>query len=352
MTLVLLVVMIAGQTYFYEDPVEEEEDTGGLVRVYDSRTKMGTVVSIIVYAESEEDGLRAINKAFSMFDSVEHRATRYNESSELMQLNLNGTMPYASPHLEEMFEAAIEFGNLTDGAFDVTVLPLIDLWSYDPEAPVQFWDLNESEQMTAINDTMPYIGWDKIEIIDHSTTTRNVTIQYESKKMSCTLDGIAKGYAVDRALWSLAQLHGIEHALVNAGGDIGTIGTKANGDLWTIAMENPENVSEFIINVEVDGMAVATSGNYRRFYDPNESVGHILDPSTGYSATESMSVMIIAEDATTADALATGVFVMGPTDGMALIDTLDDVEALIIGDDSTIYTSEGLTDYGELGVDE
>jgi len=344
MTLVLLIVIIVGQTYYYEDPEDEVEDTGGLVRVFDSQEKMGTIVSIIVYAEDEEAGDMAIDAAYSRIDAIEAIATRFNESSELMKLNVNGSIAEASIHLVEMFEAAIEFGHLTDGAFDVTVMPLIDLWSYHPGADKQFWELTPEQQEENITATMPLIGYGKI-VVGPGTD-----ISYSVANMSCTLDGIAKGYAVDEAIEVLSNM-GIEHALVNAGGDIGTIGTKAGGDLWTVAMENPENVSEFIINVEVDGMAVATSGNYRRFYDDNESVGHILDPSTGYSATESMSVMIIAEDATTADALATGVFVMGPEDGMALINSLDGVEALIIGADSEISVSDGLSDYGELGVE-
>jgi len=351
MTLVLLIVIIVGQTYFYEDPVEEEEDTGGLVRVFDSRPKMGTVVSIIVYAETEEDGEMAIDAAYERFDQIEAMATRYNESSELMQLNMNGNTEWASIDLVRMFDQAIYYGNITEGAFDVTVMPLIDLWSYHPGAEKQFWELTPQQQQENITAVMPLIGWEKIETnIPMGSPELHASINYTTANMSCTLDGIAKGYAVYIALSVLTNMS-IEHALINAGGDIGTIGTKAGGDLWTIVMENPEDVSEFIIHVEVDGMAVATSGNYRRFYDDNESVGHILDPTTGFSANESMSVMIIAEDATTADALATGVFVMGPVDGMALIDSLDDVEALIIGADSTIYTSDGLSQYGELGVD-
>jgi len=344
MTLVLLIVIIVGQTYFYEDPEDEVEDTGGLVRVYDRQDKMGTFVSIIVYAESEEAGNMAIDAAYSRIDAIEEIATRFNNASELMILNDRSSLSGASEELYEMFEMAIEFGNLTDGAFDVTVMPLIDLWSYHPGADKQFWELTSEQQEENITAAMPLIGYGKI-VMGPGTN-----INYSVADMSCTLDGIAKGYAVDEALEVLANM-GIEHALINAGGDIGTIGTKAGGDPWAIGMENPEDVSEFIIHVEVDGMAVATSGNYRRFYDLNESVGHILDPSTGFSANGSMSVMIIAEDCTTADALATGVFVMGPVDGMALINSLDGVEALIIGADSEITVSDGLSDYGELGVD-
>jgi thiamine biosynthesis lipoprotein len=332
MTLILLGVIIVGQVYFYEDPEDEGEDTGGLTRYFDMRTKMGTDVAVTFYTDNEILAVVAMEAAYERVDEIEAIATRFDESSELMRLNANGSIENPSDELYEMFELAIEFGDLTNGAFDVTVKPLMDLWS-------QIWMLDEDQILENVTATLPLIGYQNI------TLGLENTISYGKVNMSSTLEGIAKGYAVDEALDVLAGM-GVEHALVNAGGDIGTIGTKAGGNEWVVRLENPEDTSEYIVDITVDGKAVATSGNYRRFYDPEAKIGHILDPSTGYTANESMSVMIIADDCTTADILATGVFVMGPEDGMALINSLPDVDGLIIDMNSNITVSMNLSDYG------
>ena len=169
--------------------------------------------------------------------------------------------------------------------------------------------------------------------------------------MSIDLGGIAKGYAVDEALEILSGL-GIENALVNAGGDIGTIGIKPGGTGWLVDLDNPfddeeedpetmEPLPSFII----EEMAVATSGNYYRYYDPEKRVHHITDPMTGYSAEGSISVTVIASNCTVADVLATSVFVKGPIEGLKLIEEIDGAEGLIIDDAGEITASTGLSKY-------
>jgi thiamine biosynthesis lipoprotein len=159
-----------------------------------------------------------------------------------------------------------------------------------------------------------------------------------------TLGGIAKGYAADEALETLKNM-GIKHALVNAGGDIRTLGTKPGGESWGIALVNPDDTTQSLAEFVVEGQAVTTSGNYERYFNPDKSVHHIINPKTGFSADECISVTIIAESGTRADALATGVFVLGPTDGMDLVEELDDVEALIVDISRNIFRSSGLSQY-------
>jgi thiamine biosynthesis lipoprotein len=181
------------------------------------------------------------------------------------------------------------------------------------------------------------VGPDQIIIEDNA-------IRFKEAGTKITLGGIAKGYAVDEALEVLKDM-GIKYALVDAGGDIGTLGSKPDNELWGIALVNPDDTSEYLVDFKIKDKAIATSGNYERYFDPEATIGYIMDPKTGYSATGSISVTIIAENSTQADALATAVFVMGPEDGIRLVESLDDVEGFIVDAGRTIHQSSGLSKY-------
>jgi thiamine biosynthesis lipoprotein len=157
--------------------------------------------------------------------------------------------------------------------------------------------------------------------------------------MKITLGAIAKGYAVDQAI-DLLKSEGIQHALIDAGGDIRAIGRKSEGP-WGIALQNPRNSSDYVALIPLDDQAVATSGDYERFFDENKSFHHIIDPKTGYSATSLISVTVIAKNLTHADALATTIFVMGPEKGIGLLESLPDVEGLLITRDRKVLSTEG-----------
>lgn len=162
--------------------------------------------------------------------------------------------------------------------------------------------------------------------------------------MEITLDGIAKGYAADEAL-KVIRKTGIKHALVNVGGDMATLGSKPEAEPWIIALLNPDDETQSLANFHIAGEAVATSGNYARYFDPEQKVGHIINPKTGYSAQECISVTVIAENAIQADALATSIFVMGPEAGVALIDSLSNVECFVVDANRELYGSSGLYMY-------
>jgi len=168
--------------------------------------------------------------------------------------------------------------------------------------------------------------------------------------MAVTLGGIAKGYAVDEAMEVLKEFD-IKQALINAGGDLYAMGTKPDGTSWTVKLENPDDSDNADTDIKplptfaFADKAVATSGNYYRYYDPEKEVGHIMDPRTGYTTNICISVTIIADTCMEADALATSVFVMGPDDGMNLIESLKDVEGLIIDSGRKVTKSSGLLEY-------
>lgn len=308
-------------------------------RIEETREMMGTYVSIVVYSD-EETGNNAINAAFEEIKEIEDIASVYDENSEASFLNKNGYIENPSPEFLNLINTSVDYYNITDGCFDITVQPLLDLWSGG------LWEESEEVQAQKIGETLELIGSGKINIEENK-------IEFKKEGMAVTFGGIAKGYAVDKAIEKIKEF-GIECCLVNAGGDLYTMGIKPDGEKWIVELENPDDRTgedteesdiEPVIVFSVTNKAVTTSGGYHRYYDLEKNVHHIMDPRTGYSAAGCKSVTIIADNCMEADILATSVFVMGPDDGMKLVESLDNVEALIIDSGGEIYESSGLLEY-------
>lgn len=310
-------------------------DNEVLERFEDTRDMMDTYVRVVVYAE-ETKAQEAIEAAYSRMEEIERIATTWDSEGEAFRLNETGYLENASEELIELLELSIEYNKITGGSFDITVQPLLNLWQYDAEAETQFWELDEATQLDRVAETMLVTGSDRIHIQGRSVRLDEGTL--------ITLGGIAKGYAGDEALETLVDM-GIKHALVDAGGDIKTLGSLPDREPWGIALVNPDDTTQLLAAFNVAGMSVTTSGNYERYFNPEKTVHHILNPHTGFSATDCISVTIIAECGARADALATSVFVMGPVEGLALVESLDNVETMIVDSNRDIYRSSGLSRY-------
>jgi len=318
--LIILIVVLGSITCARELPMKFEE----------TRDLMGTYVKVVVYSD-EKTAEEAISAAFARMEEIEKIASIFDEESEAFKLNQDEYLDAPSDELLELISMSLDYNKLTEGSFDITVQPLLDLWAGG------LWKESEEVQQSKINQTLGLTGWDKIGIEANQ-------IYFKVEGMKITLGGIAKGYAVDEALEVISSM-GIKHALVNAGGDMGTLGSKPNREPWSVALVNPDDTSQCLATFSFSDKAIATSGNYERYFDPEKKAGHIINPKTGYSAQECISVTIIAENCTQADALATGVFVMGPDDGIELVESLDDVECLIVDADRIIHRSSGLSKY-------
>ena len=324
--LILLIVLLMSVTCAGEPPMMFEE----------TRSMMDTYVRVVVYS-NEETAEEALSAAFDRIEEVVNIASTFDETAEAFKLNRDGHLDTPSDELLKIINMSLDYSELTEGIFDITCQPLLDLWGYKPDAEKQFWELDETIQKERINETLKLVGSDKIVIEENK-------IRLKEKGMKITLGGIAKGYAVDEALEVIKNM-GIKYALVDAGGDISTLGSKPEGERWNIALVNPDDTSQSLATFRVSDKAIATSGNYERYFDPEKEVHHILNPKTGYSASGCISVTIIAESCTQADALATAVFVMGAEDGINLVESLDDVECLIVDADRIIHRSSGLSEY-------
>jgi thiamine biosynthesis lipoprotein len=238
--------------------------------------------------------------------------------------NEQGHIENPSDEMVKNINAALYYGNISNGSFDITVQPILDLYTYS------FQELRRPPTSEEIDSALILVDYNDIFI-------KKNLILFRKEGMKITLGGITKGYAIDKAIEVLED-RGIEHALVNAGGDMRVIGSKPDGK-WKIALQNPRDEKDFITIIDLDNVAVATSGDYERYFNENKSFHHIVDPRTGYSATSLMSVTIIASKAMDADAIATSVFVLGKEKGLELIESLNDVEGLVITEEKEIVKS-------------
>ncbi len=245
-------------------------------------------------------------------------------------MNKEGYINGASPDLLFLIERSINYGTLSNGAFDITIQPVLDLWKTKISA-------GEYPDKEEINKTLTLVNYSNI-------TINNDTIAFNMHGMAVTLGGIAKGYAVDRAV-SVLKEEGYLSGLVNAGGDGMYFGTGQDGSNWRVGLVNPDNKSESIVILNISDMAVATSGNYERYFNESARLSHISDPRDGYSCQSLISATVIATSAMEADTLATTIFVLGPVDGIELIERIETVECLLITSDRNIIRSSGFSSY-------
>ena len=290
---------------------------------------LGTLVEIKAWGRKAD---AAVTAAFQEIARIERLMGRHGRG-ELARVNgeAHGKPIPVSEELFALLEAAEEYRGLTLGAFDITLGKLIDLWGFsDEQKPRRPPEQAEIEALLH----------DRWLRLDEEKRTIELGPNAE-----LDLGGIAKGYAVDRAIAVLKE-HGVEAALVDAGGDIRVLGGRPSflhRRPFRIAIQHPRAADKILGVVELTDKAIATSGDYERYFIHNDvRYHHILDPATGWPARGCISVTIIAPTALEADALATGVFVLGPERGLELINKLPGVEGIIVGPEGRIYKSSGL----------
>jgi thiamine biosynthesis lipoprotein len=296
------------------------------VMTRETENHMGTTINIMVVSPASKDVHPALGAAFAEFRRLDELLSNYREDSEVSTLNRDGTLSGFSEDLRVNLQKSIQYGRLTEGAFDITVQPELDLYSQS------FEQKGRPPTAAKIADALRLVDYRRIRIEENRIVL--------GPGQSITLGGIAKGYAVDRALETLRK-HGIRRALVDAGGDIGTLGSRGQGLDWVVALRNPRQPRQYVTRIRAAGTAVVTSGDYERYFDEQRSFHHIVDPRTGYSATELISVTVVAGDAFDADAISTAVFVLGAKRGLNLVESMDGVEALVITREREILRSSG-----------
>jgi thiamine biosynthesis lipoprotein len=262
---------------------------------------MRTRVSITALHASSGAAQEAIGRAFDEMDRVVPLLNQHVGSSAVSTLNEQGGLGDAPPELTDVLHEARRLHSLSRGAFDVTVKPLVELMKAT------------GRPATA----------DVLELVDMSAMSlEGRRVRLAKSGMGLTLDGIAKGYVVDRMADVLVR-SGMERWLIDAGGDIRASGRREDGSPWRVGVQDPDNGESFPAVTELHSGAVATSGSY-------ENAHHIVDSATGLSPVLIQSATVRAPTTMMADALATTVFVMPPAEALTLIDSLPDCDCLLL----------------------
>lgn len=298
-----------------------------LYKVTKTRPGMGTFVSITLMHPSKTEAEEVIGRAFEEMDRVICLMDRYRPDSAIGVLNKEGDVADLPPDVARVLNQSLYFHKLSNGAFDITVQPLVDLYKRHFEAK----GLPPSER--DLDTVLALVDANAVQFDGKS-------VRFKKEGMGITLDGIAKGYIIDCAA-DFIKRHGIKHALINAGGDIRVAGGKQNGTPWKVGVQNPDKKGPYLDIVKMNDGAMATSGNYEIYFDEEKLYHHIVNPETGLSPRQNDSVTVRASSVMDADALSTAVFVLEPDAGRRFIEGIPGTACLILGRDKGRIASKG-----------
>ena len=294
---------------------------------------MGSSLTLMAWTDDEDGANRAFELAFSEFERLDGLLSVWKEGSDVTHLNQaagKGPVPIG-PDTLTVLQAARDVSDWTHGKFDVTFGALSDIWKFDQDQDDTVPD------RAAIEARLPLIDYRRL-VID----ARGGTAVLQRAGMRAHLGGIGKGYAVDRTV-ALLREAGLRDFSIQAGGDMYVAGMRGNR-AWRLGIADPRAPDGAVFaRVELTDSTFSTSGDYERsFIKDGVRYHHILDPQTGEPCRLTRSVTIVAKTALQADGLSTGVFLLGPDEGMKLVERLRDVEAVIVGADNKVHISSGL----------
>lgn len=300
---------------------------------------MDTLVSISTYGTDTDILKESIEKAFSEMRRIADLTDRFPEPgttayqiSDVVKINeMAGIKPVVvNDDVFRMLQLAQEYNRLTEGAFDITIGPVMDLWGFgrkEQKIPTQ----TQLQTALALVDSGELILDEKA----HSVFLRK-------KGMSLDLGAVAKGYAVEKAA-QILKGQGVEKAMVNAGGNIKVLGEKAKKKPWKVGIQDPRNSSALLGILSLQDESAVTSGDYNRSIQiDGKKIHHIISPRTGYPAKYNMSVTVITKDSSRADLLSTALFLLESQQALDLASKLADTEAVIVTADKRILLTPGL----------
>ncbi len=300
----------------------------------DEQAIMGTQISAQLWHPDAETARAALAEVMAEMRRIDALYSPYREDSDLSQVNrLAGAASVDQPlaisaEMALLLRRSLEYSRLTDGAFDITFASLGRHYDYRAERSP------DAELVAALRPAIDY----RLVQLD----SRANTVYFQHPDVRLDLGGIAKGYAVDRAI-ELLLARGISHASVSAGGDTRLLGDR-RGRPWHLGIKNPRQPKETAIVLPLVDEAISTSGDYERYFIDAEGrrIHHILNPATGRPAGEVASVSVLGPAAIDTDALATGVFVLGVERGLALLERLDAFEGVLITTAGQVLYTTGL----------
>ncbi len=290
---------------------------------------MGTAIRVELWCDEARQGEAAAAAVMDEMHRIDRGMSPHRPSSELSRINREAAR-HAVPLSDEMYrlvEQAIAFSRLSGGAFDITYAAVGQLFDYRRRV---------RPDAAALTAARALVGWQQLQL-----DPRARSLRFAREGVRIDLGGFAKGHAVDRAA-ALLQRRGIAHAMVSAGGDSRVLGDR-HGRPWSVAVRDPRRAGEVVAVLPLEDVSISTSGDYERFFDDGpERVHHLIDPATGKSPAGVHSVTILAPDGLTSEALSKTVFVLGAARGLALVETLPEVDAVVVDAQGTLHASSGL----------
>lgn len=300
---------------------------GNRYKVSESRFLMGTFVAIAAVGPSRTMAEHAIGLAYEEIERLSAVLDRHRDDTPVSRLNAEGVLRDAPADLRRVVAGAQQYARLTNGAYDATVLPVVRLLK-ERANPAGRMDVDRAELRAAL----ALVDSDAVRLSGRD-------IRLDRQGMGLTLDGMGKGYIVDRAS-EILSANGAPDHLINAGGDMRARGERAPGRPWTVAVEDPRGRGDYPAVVHLRDAAIATSGGYEARFDASGSHHHVIDPQTALSPTRSLGVSVVAPTVMQADALSTAVFVLPPAEGVRLVNGLTDTECLILGNTGATARSD------------
>jgi thiamine biosynthesis lipoprotein len=320
---IVIVLLLISLAFFAVQRCSRVE-TGTVSR---SRLLMGTVVEIVAHGEDTERLEDAVAAAFEEMARIEGLMTPHRPDSDVARLCRSEEGAGVSAETAEVIALGLNIQAASGGAFDMTLGRLKALWGIESEQP-------RVPRAEEIRQALSGIGPGALRL-------EGKTVVKGNPALAVDLGGIAKGYAIDRAIAVLRDA-GVASASVNAGGDIRLLGERP-GRPWRIGIQHPRHPDGLLATLLLDEVAVVTSGDYERFFEEKGvRYHHLFDPRTGYPASLSRSATVVAENAALADALATAAFVLGPEAGLRLLEEYPGVEGMVVGADGTPVLTTGL----------
>lgn len=298
-----------------------------------TQVAMGSQLRLAAWTIDDASTVTAFDGVFREFERLEALLSVWRDGSDVRRLNAGaGVAPVpVSADTIEVLTVARQAGDWTGGKFDITFGAIADLWKFDHDQD------NSVPDRRAVEARLPLVDYSQVHV-DRAAGTAYIG----RRGARIHLGGIGKGYAIDRAI-ALLREHGLTDFLIQAGGDLYVAGV--NGDRpWTLGINDPRGAAgTSFATVEVANATVSTSGDYERFFlKDGTRYHHLIDPDLGEPARLCRSVTIVADRAILADVLSTGVFILGPADGMALVESLPGIEAVIVSAANEVTVSSGL----------
>lgn len=297
----------------------------GLQVVSHQSWALGSDVSLTVIHPDRAAAERAIRAAMAELRHVERLMSLYRPDSQLCQLNRQGVLQRPHIDLVAVLRIAEHVARQTQGAFDVTVQPLWELYAQAKRA-------GRLPESAAVEATRQRVDWRRVSV-------QPERIELLGEGMAVTLNGIAQGFAADRVMAVLRQ-HGVRHALVNTG-EIASLDGKTEKEDWTVGIQHPRRKDAYARLAKLRARALSTSGDYATAFSDDYRYNHLFDPRTGRSPESFSSVSVAAPTACQADALSTAVFVLGPERGLQLVRSTPGADALLIFKDGRTLATSG-----------